>query len=324
MDRSERFYRIRQTLGNNRRGASLAALVTLLEVSPATVKRDIQYLRDRFNVPILWDRDTNSYRLDPSAGVELPGLWLDPEELGALLAMEQLLESLHPGLLETYLGPIRKRLTSLALANGKTLDSLRQHFRILAAAPRRGDLANLRLVARAIVERRRLVIEHYHRIRDERIRREVSPHHLTYYRGAWYAGAWCHLREDLRVFSLDAIERVEVRDQPIRTVDSAQWDAAIRASYGIFTGPVQHWAVIRFSPERARWVAAEQWHPDQKAAFDHDGSYVLQVPYSDDRELVMDILRHGPDAEVLEPPSLRGRVGDLHAEAASRYAGVGG
>ncbi len=50
-----------------------------------------------------------------------------------------------------------------------------------------------------------------------------------------------------------------------------------------------------------------------------DGSYVLEIPYSDDRELVMEIMKFGPDAEVLEPASLRARVKDLHKQALERY-----
>jgi predicted DNA-binding transcriptional regulator YafY len=66
-------------------------------------------------------------------------------------------------------------------------------------------------------------------------------------------------------------------------------------------------------------VAAEAWHPQQKARFEADGSYVLEVPFSDHRELAMDILRHGPHVEVLEPASLRVAVREQLAAALARY-----
>ena len=62
---------------------------------------------------------------------------------------------------------------------------------------------------------------------------------------------------------------------------------------------------MRFSAERARWVAAETWHPAQRGVFEDDGRYVLALPYADPRELVMDILRHVPEVEVLGPLELR-------------------
>ena len=75
----------------------------------------------------------------------------------------------------------------------------------------------------------------------------------------------------------------------------------------------------RFTSERARWVGAEQWHPQQKGRFEKDGSYVLELPYADSRELVMDILRHGPEVEVLAPADLRREVKRQLEAAAANY-----
>ena len=67
-------------------------------------------------------------------------------------------------------------------------------------------------------------------------------------------------------------------------------------------------AKLRFTAERARWIAAEIWYPDQKGSFDAEGRYLLELPLRDDRELVLDILRHGSAVEVLSPVSLRRTV----------------
>ena len=76
--------------------------------------------------------------------------------------------------------------------------------------------------------------------------------------------------------------------------------------------------VLRFTPERARWIANEQWHPRQKSRFE-DGYYILEIPYSDDRELVMDILKYGPDVEVLAPEALRVKVLEYLSHATAQY-----
>jgi predicted DNA-binding transcriptional regulator YafY len=72
--------------------------------------------------------------------------------------------------------------------------------------------------------------------------------------------------------------------------------------------------------ERARWVASEVWHPEQRSAFDAKGRYTLEVPYRDDRELLLEILKHGPDVEVLAPDELRAKVHAALARAAAQYA----
>jgi predicted DNA-binding transcriptional regulator YafY len=81
------------------------------------------------------------------------------------------------------------------------------------------------------------------------------------------------------------------------------------------------WAKLRFTPEAARWVAVQSWHPKQRAEVEENGSYVLEIPYAHERELLMEILKHGADVEVLSPASLRARVAEALGQAASRYAG---
>lgn len=44
-----------------------------------------------------------------------------------------------------------------------------------------------------------------------------------------------------------------------------------------------------------------------------------EIPYSDDRELVLEILKHGSGVEVLYPKSLRNKVFDQLLRAASYY-----
>lgn len=72
--------------------------------------------------------------------------------------------------------------------------------------------------------------------------------------------------------------------------------------------------------KQSRWVADEQWHPQQAGRFLEDGRYELRVPYSDPRELVMDILKHGPDVEVMAPSELRAAVADRLRAASGQYA----
>ena len=83
-----------------------------------------------------------------------------------------------------------------------------------------------------------------------------------------------------------------------------------RSGYGIFAGQAAHRARLKFSPERAQWVSKETWHHDQSSEHLEDGSYILEIPYSNDQELLMDLLRHSPEVEILDPPELRQR---LHA-----------
>ena len=93
----------------------------------------------------------------------------------------------------------------------------------------------------------------------------------------------------------------------------------MQSGYGIFGGAVENWAKLRFSEEKARWVQFEEWHPDQKGTLHRDGSYTLEIPYSDERELIADVLRFGADVEVMEPNSLRKNISMAIKKAADLY-----
>ena len=105
----------------------------------------------------------------------------------------------------------------------------------------------------------------------------------------------------------------------MREVLDADINVAVDAGYGIFGGAPKGWATLKFTPERARWVAGELWHPQQRGSTQADGSYVLEIPYSDERELMGDMLRFGADVEVMAPPDLRSRIKRALHGAVGRY-----
>ena len=175
------------------------------------------------------------------------------------------------------------------------------------------------LAATATLQRRRLAITYWARSSTETTEREVSPQRLVFYRGNWYLDAWCHLRDALRSFSLDGIRRAALIEGAVRDVPDAELDAFLASGYGIFSGRATQWAKLKFSPHAARWVAAEEWHPAQRIRTEADGSLELEIPFSEDPELVMDILRYGADVEVLAPATLREKVRAALAGALARY-----
>ena len=322
MDRTERFYRIDRLLRENRM-VTIDRFLDELSVSRATFKRDLEYMRDRLNAPIEWDRETGGYRFVEAVGAapeyELPGLWFNQSEILALLSMESLLEEIEPGLLGSRLEPLKARLTSLIGSAGGSADEVRERIRVLRMGSRNRKIRHFEQVALALMNRRRLHLDYFVRPRDEMTHRDVSPQRLVHYRDNWYLDAWCHRAEGVRSFALDAVESAEVLDEAAIELRGADLDRLLGAGYGIFSGEDVKWAKLRFSAERARWVAAEEWHPQQRASFEDDGRYILEVPYSQDPELMMDILKHGPDVEVLSPPELRERVATQLGAAADRY-----
>ncbi|MGA1318533.1 MAG: helix-turn-helix transcriptional regulator [Rubrivivax sp.] len=314
MDRSERFYRI-EALIRSRGCVCFADLLKELEVSPATLKRDLQYLRDRMNAPIVWDVYDRGYKLQASTGArmpvqhELPGVWFSEREIHALLTMHQLIGSLDDGgVLARHLQPLLDKLQGMLGANSREAALLMKRVRIVSTGRRPVPSKWFELFGDALLRRRRVHMRYQTRGRRAISEREVSPQRLVHYRGTWYLDAWCHRKEQLLRFALDAVDAAQALDLRARDIAIKTVETELDAGYGIFAGRRAQWAHLRFAPEVTPWVSREEWHPAQQARLLDDGGYDLRLPYTNETELVMDVLRHAGNVTVLGPPSLAGAV----------------
>lgn len=327
MDRTERFYKIELLL----RSRGCIAFETLrgeLDVSRATLKRDLQYLRDRLAAPIVYDRFDNGYRFEAGnssardARHELPGLWFSENEIHALLTMHQLLAGLDDdGVLSRHLAPMMDKLQGMLGADESEARELMRRVKVLSSARRRVPSRHFELLGSALVRRQRVWLRYFKRSDRSRSEREVSPQRLVNHRNTWYLDAWCHASDGLRRFALDAIQEARALETKARAVAIKDLEAELDAGYGIYGGAGTRvkWAMLHFDADAAQWVANEEWHPKQKARWLDDGRYELQVPYSDPTELAMDILRHGDSVVVVGDKALAALLAKRLRAAVARY-----
>lgn len=341
MDRTERLYRI-ERLVRQRGHASFAVLQEALEVSRATLWRDIEYLRSRLGAPLEYDRFVNGYRFVAGTGAdratshELPGLWFSERELYSLLMAHQLLSGLEVegAGLSRHLQPLLDRIHTLlahsadggsppaAADSADSAAALMQRVRIIVSARREVPARCFEQVGEALMRRRRLHLRYLTRGRGTVSERAVSPQRLVHHRNTWYLDAWCHRADALRRFALDAIEEAQLLPERVRELPLATVQKAMDAGYGIYAGGRARWAVLRFAPQAAQWVSRERWHPEQTGRWLPDGRWELRLPYTGDTELVMDVLRHGDEVEVVRPPTLRAAVVQRLAGALAQYRGA--
>lgn len=327
MDRTERFYRI-ELLIKSRGGVSFDELMDELEVSRATLKRDLQYLRDRMDAPIVYDRDDNVYRFQgampgaPASGAahQLPGVWFSEAEIHALLTMHQLISGLDAGgVLGRHLQPLLDKLHGMLGASESESRELMRRVKIAAPARRPVPPRWFEVVGSALLKRQRIDLVYFSRRRQEASRREVSPQRLIHYRNTWYLDAWCHAAGALRRFALDAVRSARALDARAKDVAMKTVEAELDGGYGIFTGKALQWATLLFDRDAAQWVAQEEWHPAQRLAPQPDGGLRMELPFADATELAMDILRHGHRVRVLSPRGLARQVAQTLEDAAAQY-----
>lgn len=318
---TERLYKIDQLLHTNKI-MSRQQLLNELEVSWATLKRDLAYLKDRFNAPIVFDRAAGGYRFATAAvgpAYELPGMWFNADETCALLNMHQLLTELEPGLLTPHVQPLLSRLETIMGREERPFAQISERIRLIRTGTRRKGCNYFGLISRGLLERKQIKVRHYSREKNERSDRRLSPQRLVFYRNNWYLEAWCHQRHALRRFAVDAFESAVMEDLPATEIQLEELDRNFNAGYGIYGGKDIEIAVLKFSVDSSRWVADEEWHPEQVGNVQADGCYVLRVPFSNRREITMDIMRLGHHVEVLEPENLRQDVQDEIDRMTSLY-----
>ena len=313
MSQMERIYKL-DRLFRRKRPPSKHEILEMFEISPAQFKRDLDYMRNRLGAPVTFDMEAGGYRYAADE-FNLPGLWFTEREVYSLLLMHSLLDQLQPGFVREQLGPFRDKLRALLGKPGRGSQSILERMQVHAAPQRPIEPEHFQAICDATLRRKKLRMRYYSRSRGAESDRVVSPQRVIYYRGNWYLDAWCHEKEATRRFAIDAVRLVSVLEEPAKEV-AAVGDQG----YGILSGPAENIAVLHFDAVAARWVAEEEWHPQQRASALPDGGLQLEVPYSNPQEILMDILRHGPHVEVVSPASLRSAVAEQHREAAEKYA----
>ena len=328
MDRTERFYKIEMLIRSRRPESGYVSFLELMDelgVSRATLRRDLEYLRDRMDAPIVYDRYLNGYKFDERQGSkghathELPGVWFSEREIHALLTMHQLIQDLDEGgVLARHLHPLLEKLHGMLGTSESEAKALMKRVKIISAAKRPVPSKFFESIGAAVIKRRRVQLRYRSRGRKADGDREVSPQRLVHYRNTWYLDAWCHQADALRRFSLDAIKTAQLLETRAKDVSVKALEAEFDGGYGAFSGAKLQWASLRFDPEVAEWVSREIWHPDQKGARLDDGSYRLAVPYAVPTELALDIMRHADHVTVEAPKVLAELVSSKVAAAQAK------
>jgi len=311
MSDPERLHRIKYMI-QQRKCVPIDAFLDELEISKATFKRDLEYLRSRLNASIIYDRFMGCYKFENPGDldkVEMTGLWFSEKEATALVLMQHLLSSLDQGgLIGPHIEPLTAIIDGILGQSETTAKELRKRIKVIGMGSRKNSIENFEEIGAALLKRNRLEITYYSKSRDEETAREISPQRLIYYRENWYLDAYCHLRNDLRSFAVDGIRSALLTNKKAQEVTEKECHEHFAESYGIFSGKATQRAKLRFTPEHARWVAGEHWHGQQVGSFDKEGFYLLEFDFNQDPELIMDILKHGSGVEVMGPASLKNKV----------------
>lgn len=305
----ERVFALHKFFSCRRYPAPLDDILDHLDISKNTFHIARNFMCDVLGAPIKNQRGLGYfYDLQEDETYELPGLWFSGKEIVSLAILEQLNETLQPEVIKQLLQPISERLKQLLQKQNITQQDWQNRIKVASQWQRLCEPEHFANVAHALLTRQQLEIDYLHWRTGATNKRIISPQRLIYYRDNWYLDAWCHQKQALRTFLLDAIRQANQLELTAVSIEAKQLDAHVMPGYGIFAGQVQGIAQLKFSAKISRRVSRESWHPNQLSEWTDAGEYLLSIPYSDTRELVRDILHFGSDIEVLAPETLRNEI----------------
>jgi predicted DNA-binding transcriptional regulator YafY len=288
------------------------------EISTKTAQRSIDYFRDRLQAPLEYVLSSKGYHYTDSS-YQLPVTRLSEAELLALLISRKLITEASAGSLADELERVSRRLGSLLAANlpGRTKPEDAFSFRGKGVSPT--DPLTFKLVTSALLQGKLLTFCYYSPTASNCTIRTVEPHHMVNYMGNWHLIAYCHLRNDWRDFMLSRITLTQVEGAVFPFRPGEEWRPHLSDTFGIFQNRKNFNVVLRFTPERSRWVKGELWHEGQGEVIEADGSLLLSIPVSHEAEIMMEVLKHGSQVEVLEPVWLRKKVIEEINRAVKKY-----
>jgi len=279
-------------------------LAAKFEISLKTAQRDIEFMRERLEAPLRYDKTLKGYCYEDDT-FSLPSIYISSEELTALLITRKMLQ----GISATYIGG------DLSLLIEKITSILKKH---VTEEELIDDAVSIQLIGytipsedifKAVLEsclkRKVLSFAYFSLSSDEKTVRKADPYHLFNYMGTWHLIGYCHLRQGLRDFNLSRITDARMLEEPFTIKRGFSLREYFDSAFGLFKAGDREEVTLLFTPEKAKWIKDQVWHREQKKEFLPDGSLELTFPVASFAEIAMEILRHGSGVEVIRPEGLR-------------------
>ena len=278
-------------------------LARAIEVSPKTIQRDLEFMRDRLNLPVTYDASHKGYAYTGEVNA-FPTMQITEGEIFALVVAEKALQQYRGTSFEKPLLSAIKKMES-ALPDTISLN-LADIERTISFRTRAEPILNLEIfdtLARAVAQRQQLEL-HYRKPGQPAEKRLVDAYHLANINGEWYLFAFDHARKDLRTFVPARIQSVNPTGKTFERTQKFSLEKRLRDSFGVHSGEGEFEVVIHFNPRAADYIREKKWHPSQTLRDLKNGGAELKMKLSSLAEVSRWVLSWGGDAKVLKPKEL--------------------
>ena len=290
-----------------------------LEVNPKTVLRDIEFMRDRLNLPLEYDRANRGFAYTSEVSA-FPTMQITEGELLALLVAEKALQQYRGTNFEKPLSAAFKKLAASLPENiSINFSEWEQTISFRTSAEPILDLGVFDKLARATAGHQTLRLTYRKPGRKATELRVVDPYQLANINGEWFLFAWCHLRKDIRTFAPARIVGVEAGGETFKKPEKFSLERRLRDSFGVIAGQGDFDVVLRFEELVSDYIREKRWHASQKLSELPDGGVELRLKLSSLDEIRRWVLGWGGSCRVVGPAELATSVRRAAEQMAALY-----
>jgi len=295
--------RIHQALQSNRH-PNATNLAADLEVSTKSIHRDLEFMRDRLELPLEYDPAHKGYHYTQEVS-NFPTLQITEGELFALLVAEKALQQYRG---TTFERPLVSAFKKMAASLPDTVSlHLPDWEQTISFRTRAEPILNLEIfdtLAKAAAHRAQLELTYRKPGQRATELRVVDPYHLANINGEWFLFAWCHLRRDIRTFVPARILAAKATGRHFARPQKFSLEKRLRDSFGVQSGQGNFEVAIQFNELVADYIREKKWHESQVLRELKDGGLELRMKLSSLTEVERWVLGWGGNARVLRPPAL--------------------
>lgn len=301
-----------------KRFPNTSSLASEFEISVKTAQRDIEFMRERLNAPLLYDQAKKGYYYENDT-FSIPSTYLSSSELTSLLVARRLLQDMSGSGIEKEITSAVDKITSFIKKHTSGPDKMDEclSFHLIEYAPAPED--TFKVVLEACMKKMSLTFRYSSPARKDKTERTVDPYHIFNYMGTWHLIGYCHMRSEIRNFRINRISDIKIIDRYFAIKNNFNFKDYFQSSFGLYKGGSAKQVTLRFTPEKAKWIDDQIWHKEQKTKILDDGFLELSFPVSDFTEIVREILKHGAGVEVVKPEELRELIKTEVSKMASIY-----
>jgi len=293
-------------------------LAAELEVSTKSIQRDLDFMRDRLELPIEYHPQRFGYHYTAEV-TSFPTMHLTEGELVALVIAEKALEQYRGTQFEKpLLSAIRKIEQSLPDTISLNLADIEQTISFRTRAEPVLNLEIFDALAKATAQRRQLAMVYRKTGSREGEARLVDPYHLANINGEWYLFAYDHARKDIRTFVPSRVQSVKPTGRSFPAPRKFSLEQRLRGSFGVHSGEGEFEVILRFNSRVADLIREKKWHESQELRPLKGGDVELRLKLSSLVEIERWVLSWGGDVVVQKPQALAEAV----KQAARRILGT--